>query len=258
MAARHGGLGPHVHRVPGHGARRLQRHVQRGREAPEAADEAHDAHSQAARPVQAGRRGSEGGEVAVSEVKEITVNVDEYLALDKYEVDEESAHIELVDDPDIEGVPEARARGARRRSTRSTRTARSPSTTRAAWSAAPAASPARAPSSRSGRTPAHDGRGVPVRVGGEQHAQKRTVPSAISYIWRRSLIAHARCSSARTSASPMTKPAFCWNWARLQHFVAPRRACEAAELAAQHVIARVEKPGESRLHRTAPHHRGCA
>ena len=38
----------------------------------------------------------------MSEVKEITVNVDEYLALDKYEVDEESAHIELVDDPDIE------------------------------------------------------------------------------------------------------------------------------------------------------------
>ena len=31
----------------------------------------------------------------MSEVKEITVNVDEYLALDKYEVDEESAHIEL-------------------------------------------------------------------------------------------------------------------------------------------------------------------
>ena len=30
----------------------------------------------------------------MSEVKEITVNVDEYLALDKYEVDEESADIE--------------------------------------------------------------------------------------------------------------------------------------------------------------------
>ena len=38
----------------------------------------------------------------MSEVKEITVNVDEYLALDKYEVDEESAHIELVPDPDTE------------------------------------------------------------------------------------------------------------------------------------------------------------
>lgn len=31
---------------------------------------------------------------------QFTVNVDEYLALNKYEVDEESAHIEIVDDPD--------------------------------------------------------------------------------------------------------------------------------------------------------------
>ena len=30
----------------------------------------------------------------------ITVNVDEYLSLNKYEVDEGNAHIELVDDPD--------------------------------------------------------------------------------------------------------------------------------------------------------------
>lgn len=30
----------------------------------------------------------------------ITVNVDEYLSLDKFEVDEENAHIELVEDPD--------------------------------------------------------------------------------------------------------------------------------------------------------------
>ena len=29
-----------------------------------------------------------------------TVNVDEYLSVNKYEVDEGSAHIELVDDPD--------------------------------------------------------------------------------------------------------------------------------------------------------------
>ena len=29
-----------------------------------------------------------------------TVNVDEYLALNKYEVDEESAHIELAEDQD--------------------------------------------------------------------------------------------------------------------------------------------------------------
>ncbi len=38
----------------------------------------------------------------MSRVNEITVNVDEFLALDKYEVDEESAHIELVEDPDME------------------------------------------------------------------------------------------------------------------------------------------------------------
>ncbi|MDU6011980.1 MAG: ferredoxin family protein [Slackia sp.] len=31
---------------------------------------------------------------------EIEVNVDEYLSLNKYEVDEENAHIELVDEPD--------------------------------------------------------------------------------------------------------------------------------------------------------------
>lgn len=31
---------------------------------------------------------------------EIEVNVDEYLSLNKYEVDEENAHIELADDPD--------------------------------------------------------------------------------------------------------------------------------------------------------------
>lgn len=29
-----------------------------------------------------------------------TVNVDEYLAANKYEVDEQNAHIELVEDPD--------------------------------------------------------------------------------------------------------------------------------------------------------------
>ncbi len=34
-------------------------------------------------------------------MKEITVNVDEYLAVNKFEVDEEHAHIELVDDPDM-------------------------------------------------------------------------------------------------------------------------------------------------------------
>lgn len=38
----------------------------------------------------------------MSQIANITVNVDEFLALDKYEVDEEVAHIELVENPDIE------------------------------------------------------------------------------------------------------------------------------------------------------------
>lgn len=38
----------------------------------------------------------------MSVVAAITVNVDEYLGVDKYEVDEGCAHIELVDDPDTE------------------------------------------------------------------------------------------------------------------------------------------------------------
>ncbi|MCL1797047.1 MAG: ferredoxin family protein [Eggerthellaceae bacterium] len=36
----------------------------------------------------------------MSDIK-ITVNVDEYLALNKFEVDEEQAHIELVENPDM-------------------------------------------------------------------------------------------------------------------------------------------------------------
>ena len=35
-------------------------------------------------------------------VKEITVNVDELLSVNKYEVDEENAHIELVEEPSDE------------------------------------------------------------------------------------------------------------------------------------------------------------
>lgn len=36
-------------------------------------------------------------------IKEFAVNVDEYLSVNKYEVDEQNAHIELVDDPsDVE------------------------------------------------------------------------------------------------------------------------------------------------------------
>lgn len=38
----------------------------------------------------------------MSEVSEITVNVDEFLALDKYEVDEQNAHIEV----DLDGNDE--------------------------------------------------------------------------------------------------------------------------------------------------------
>jgi len=38
----------------------------------------------------------------MSNLKPITVNVDEYLALNKYQVDEENAHIELVDEPSNE------------------------------------------------------------------------------------------------------------------------------------------------------------
>ena len=38
----------------------------------------------------------------MSDIKEITVNVDELIAVNKYNVDEDNAHIELVDDPDIE------------------------------------------------------------------------------------------------------------------------------------------------------------
>jgi ferredoxin-like protein FixX len=38
----------------------------------------------------------------MSIIKPITVNVDEYLSLNKYEVDETNAHIELVEDPDTD------------------------------------------------------------------------------------------------------------------------------------------------------------
>ena len=38
----------------------------------------------------------------MSQIAPITVNVDELIAVNKYEVDEENAHIELVEDPDIE------------------------------------------------------------------------------------------------------------------------------------------------------------
>lgn len=38
----------------------------------------------------------------MSEVCKITANVDEALSVDKFNVDEESAHIELVEEPDAE------------------------------------------------------------------------------------------------------------------------------------------------------------
>lgn len=38
----------------------------------------------------------------MSRIAVVTVNVDEFLALNKYEVDEESAHIVLSEDPDMD------------------------------------------------------------------------------------------------------------------------------------------------------------
>lgn len=38
----------------------------------------------------------------MSQIAPITVNVDELIAVNKYEVDEGNAHIELADDPDME------------------------------------------------------------------------------------------------------------------------------------------------------------
>lgn len=38
----------------------------------------------------------------MSKIDDIHVNVDELLTVNKYEVDEDHAHIELTDDPDIE------------------------------------------------------------------------------------------------------------------------------------------------------------
>lgn len=38
----------------------------------------------------------------MSQIAPITVNVDELIAVNKYEVDEENAHIELAEDPNIE------------------------------------------------------------------------------------------------------------------------------------------------------------
>lgn len=44
----------------------------------------------------------------MSEIAPITVNVDGLIALNKYEVDEDHAHIELVDAPRYRGIQETR------------------------------------------------------------------------------------------------------------------------------------------------------
>lgn len=44
----------------------------------------------------------DGSDEGIMSVQQITVNVDGYLALNKYEVDEANAHIELVEDPSDE------------------------------------------------------------------------------------------------------------------------------------------------------------
>ena len=85
----------------------------------------------------------------MSDIK-FTVNVDEYLSLNKYEVDESNAHIELVDDPsDAESTSLFAC--ALQRCTSATRTATSPSTMPAASSAAPAVLLAAIPLSRNGK-----------------------------------------------------------------------------------------------------------
>ena len=102
VAPRHGGVGRDVQRLPDHGGRGVQRHVQRGRAPAGAPAPPHHAHYQKARAFQDRQRGKEGGERTVSQIAPITVNVDELIAVNKYEVDEENAHIELAEDPDIE------------------------------------------------------------------------------------------------------------------------------------------------------------
>ena len=104
-----------------------------------------------------GREVMKGGERRCEQGCEITVNVDEALSVSKYEVDEETPHIELAEDDGSEAYDEEFLKLVRvcpAALYKVDGTARSRSTTPAAWSAAPAASPARAPSSRSGSTPA--------------------------------------------------------------------------------------------------------
>ena len=102
VAPRHGRVERHVQRLPGHGARGVQRHVLRGRAAPAAPFQAPHAHCEETGPVQARPRHERSAEGPMSQIAPITVNVDELIAVNKYEVDEENAHIELAEDPDME------------------------------------------------------------------------------------------------------------------------------------------------------------
>ena len=114
-------------------------------------------HREEARHIQADQgdeRGAEGP--MMKKPRPITVNVDELLAVNKYEVDEESAHIELASDNYSELPAEecgaSSCASARRPSTRRTPRGTAASTMQGAWSVEPAASPAREPSSGNGST----------------------------------------------------------------------------------------------------------
>ena len=89
----------------------------------------------------------------MSKVCEITVNVDEALSVNKYEVDEETPHIELAEDDGSEAYNEEFLKLVRV-CPAALYKIDGDGAKSFAWSAAPAASPARAPSSRSGSTPA--------------------------------------------------------------------------------------------------------
>ena len=87
----------------------------------------------------------------MSDIK-FTVNVDEYLSLNKYEVDESNAHIELVDDPSDEEFDKLILVCPAALYKRDEDGKGCCSTTPAAWNAVPAASLVATPSSRSGKT----------------------------------------------------------------------------------------------------------
>ena len=152
----------------------------------------------------------------MSKVCEITVNVDEALSVNKYEVDEETPHIELAEDDGSEAYNEEFLKLVRvcpAACTRSTGTARSRSTTPAAWSAAPAASPARAPSSRSGSTPARRWASstawasicltYPLATG-EHSKRGRTFGFSLSLRWGWLIFRHRQFGGASAAHLPVT------------------------------------------------------